>query len=237
MDLDDNLLAYYKLNENAGLIANDSVGFFRAGRNTTLSARVVFKMTDRGNSAYFDGSTTTNIKVSKPAIFDVEASQMTVSCWAKFDSVGNYRYLVSDYNSAANNAQFALQHTNTNRITFFWARAGVQAPNPFTAAGTTATAAGVWYHCVGVREGATGNWTARIHINGRRENSTATSGNPARIADCPNVAIGAAGDYTGGLNMIGNIQRVMLWNRALTDTEIKCLYSCQKNLVSNWGMP
>lgn len=236
MDIEDGLIAYFKLNEQSGKKVYDSANYFNASDEMLVSSTATLKMTDRGGAAYFNALTTDKVGKKKPSGFDLETSQMTISCWVKFDSVSNYRYLFCDYSSDGLNAQFALQHTNTNRLTFFWARSGTQSPNPFTAAGTTATARDVWYHCVGVREGATGNWTAKIYVNGILENSTTTTGNPARRNTTPGMSVGAPGEYAG-LNMAGSIQRAMIWNRPLTATEILKLYATQKNLINNWGMP
>lgn len=226
---------HLKLNENTGKRARCTAGLF-TNSEATLSQSVVVEATDKGCAPRFKNVTTDNIKMLRVPGFDLETKQMTVSAWAKFASVSNYRYIVSDYNAAATQAQYALQLTNTNRMTFFWANTGTQYPNPFTAAGTTSIVAGKWYHVCGVRSGATGNWTAKIYVNGVRENSTNTVGAPARISNVStSIAIGAAGDYPSGLTMEGHIMNVMIYERALTDSEILDLYRNQYNLVNNWG--
>lgn len=242
MELTDNfrdgLSAYFKLNENSGLISKCASGILFNSVDGTLISTTSFRMTPRGGCAYFQGVSTNKITARKPETFDLETSRMTASAWVRFDSLGSYRYIASDYNAALSNAQFGLIRTNTNKLTFFWARGGTQSPNPLTAASVTTTQTGVWYHCVGVRTGSTGSWQAKIYVNGILENTTSTSGNPApRVSASGNLVLGAAGDYSSGLTMSGDIQRFALWSRALTDTEVLNLFLKQRKLVNNWGQP
>ncbi len=232
----DRLIAYFKLNENAGRLARNSAGIYTSSGEATLSSDTDLKMTPRGMSAYFRGVSTNKITAKKPISVDFGTLPMTVSAWFRFETVGNYRYIASDYNAGVSNAQFSMLHTNTNKLTFFWARGGTQYPNPFTAASVTTTQAGVWYHCVGIRSGSTGSWQSKIYVNGVLENTTSTIGNPApKATTSGNVVIGGAGDYASGLVMVGDIQRVMIWTRALADTEVLNLFLKQRNLVNNWG--
>lgn len=215
------LCAHFPLREKGGLLCFDKTN--RTNLKVTISG-AERKVMQRGDCIYFDGSTGDKITIGKPSCLNLQG-QITVSAWCYFTSVSQYRYPVSDYNSGGTNAQFALQHTNTNKMTFFWAVSGQQYPNPFTAAGTTTTVANTWYHCVGVRDGVSGAWTARIYVNGKLENSTNTATGPATQANAGNVTIGQPGDLVNSiLPMVGYLNDVRIWDRALTATEIKELY-------------
>lgn len=206
--------------------------------NGIMSSTVARQITDKGVAPIFNGATTNNIRITREPSFDLETKSVTVSAWVKFASVGAYRYIVSDYNAGVTESQYSLMLTNTSKFSFFWARTGTQGPNPFTAASTTTAVANVWYHVCGVRSGTTGSWNSLIYVNGVRENSTATTVNPARLVGISSgITIGAAGAYASGLTMNGNIMNVMIYDRNLTDTEIRNIYTSQKNLINNWGRP
>ena len=216
----------FPLRENAGLLCFD---YSRRTNVIATGVGIERKVMQRGSCVYFDGSTGDKISIGKPSCLNLQG-QMTVSAWCYFTSVSQYRYPVSDYNSGGTNAQFALQHTNTNKLTFFWALSGQQYPNPFTAAGTTTTVANKWYHVVGVRDGASGAWTARIYVNGILENSTNTANGPATQANAGNVTIGQPGDLVNSiLPMVGYINDVQIWDRALRAEEVKELFIEESN--------
>ena len=214
------------LNEGGGRLAFDSTN------NCNIPGALngtgcVFKNSVRGNVIDNDGTGSTGVAIGNFSALNLSTSPMTVSAWVKHDVLNTYHYLVSDYNSGATAAIFSLLKTditaaNPNKFTFFWANTGLQYPNPFTAAGTTTAVVGTWYHVVGVREGATGAWTAKIYVNGRLENSTAASGNPA-TGGVPSIA--RIGSSVLALNLDGQIQNVQIWDRALSATEIAQLYT------------
>lgn len=226
------LVAWWRLNENAGLKAHDFTRLTtKVGVGVIAGCTWTVKGT-RGKALLWSGATADKVTIGKP--YDLVASEMTASVWVYFTSIGQYRYMISDYNSGGTNAQFALQYTNANKFTFFWANGGTQYPNPVTASSTTSGSVGIWFHIVGVRRGSTGSWTSEIYVNGRLETSASTAGNPATQANAGNVTIGQPGDLVLGiLPHNGCLQDVMLFNRALTATEIKNLYVEQYNYINH----
>lgn len=215
------LVLYLPLNEGAGNEVYDQLSY--AGqRRYNVSGPTWTHRVSRGKSLNWSGATSDKIVIGKPSCLNLSATSMSVCCWMFMPSVGQYRYPLSDYNAAASNAQFALQFTNTNKFTFFWANAGTQYPNPFTAASVTSGVANTWYFICGVRRGSAGNWYSDIYVNGKLENSTPSSGSPATQANAGNVTIGQPGDFVNSiLPMVGSLQHVMIFNREITATEVR----------------
>ena len=79
-------------------------------------------------------------------------------------------------------------------------------------------------HFVAVRTGSSGAWSAKIYVNGRDlvASNVGTTNNPT--ATQPTASIGRA----GGVNNFywpGHLNNCMLWNRALSATEVRSLYT------------
>ncbi len=224
------LCGYWPLNEGAGKIISDITRrSLDVATPTFGSGTILTNESSRGNAAKFAGSAANDyIRIGKPSILNLQG-EMSVAAlfFATNVSSGNiYRYILSDYNSTAANAQFALQMTNLKNFTFFWANGGTQAPNPSSFKGTTTVLANTWYHIVAVRRGSAGAWSADLYVNGKLEATTSSvATNPATQANSGNVSIGTVGDYTGlALSMIGYLKDIAIWNRALNANEAKMLF-------------
>lgn len=189
-----------------------------------------------GKSLTWAAPNTNKVTIGKPSSLNLTTSEMTVSAWVRITNLSGgvnsgYRYICSDYNTGASNAQFALQVTNGQRAVFFWANAGTQSPAPLSAHGSTILAVDTLYHIVGTRGGSTGAWRSDIYLNGNRDGGTTTTGNPCTQANAGNVQVGQAGDYTGALGMVGAIKGLKIWNRALNATEIRKLYELERTKI------
>jgi hypothetical protein len=158
---------------------------------------------------------------------NLTASPMTISAWVKFDALGTERYIASDLNAAATNSMFQIEKLTSNLFRFAW----FNSPSTVLADGVNAAVAGRWYHVVGTRSGSTGSWSAKLFVNGVLEKTTASAVNPSSQILAGTPTIGTTGDYIGGttFHMNGDIKDVMIWNRALTETEIRQLYVKQYN--------
>jgi hypothetical protein len=85
---------------------------------------------------------------------------------------------------------------------------------------TTIPVAGTWYHVVGVYDGATSN----IYINGVLENTVSDTGSITYNSD--NLFIGQNG--SNGERFNGVVDEVRIYNRALSESEVKQLYNLGK---------
>lgn len=74
---------------------------------------------------------------------------------------------------------------------------------------------GQWHHIVGSWDGT----TKRIYIDGMLKNSVAKGGN--LVTTAPGAAVGRFGGTTTGYYFQGNIAKVAVYNKGLTDIEVK----------------
>lgn len=223
------LVCYLPLDEGAGLLAFDLTKRTNGAGIPAISTLTWTQSPRLGKALLWAAANTNKVTIGKPSCLNLTSSTMTIAAWVYITdlSVGvnsGYRYICSDYNSAASNAQFALQVTNGQRLTFFWANGGTQAPNPLTGQGATTISTNTLYHCVGVRSGATGAWTTDVYLNGYRDGGTTTATNPCAQSAAGKVQVGQAGDYTGALGMVGSIKGLRIYDRAMTATEVRQLY-------------
>ena len=208
-------VVHLPINEGAGLSAFDTTGMVTLGNSPCRITTCTWGVGPRlGKCLVWASAVTNKITVGKPSAMNLTASAMTISAWVYITDLSGavnsgYRYVCSDYNSAATNAIFALQVTNTQKLTFFWANAGTQAPNPLTGAGATTIATNTLYHMVGVRQGVTGSWTTYVYLNGKYDGGTSTATNPCAQSAAGNVVVGQAGDLTSTpLGMVGSVKNV-----------------------------
>ena len=82
---------------------------------------------------------------------------------------------------------------------------------------------GQWHHIVGVYDTARGKTS--IYIDGNKENETANV-NAAIVATQSDLRIGD--DWASKQKVKGIIDEVRLYNRALSDAEIKAIYNMFK---------
>ena len=144
----------------------------------------------------------------------------TPTTWAN-----SYPQIVSDAgdgNTVNGWNLYVYRPNGENRFSFIlkvidWGSDWVQA--------TFSAATDTWYHVVGVREGT----SVKLYINGVLNNTDAgNSGNMVYSAN-PRVEIGTkTASNTGSTAWKGIIDEVRIYNRALSDSEIKALYDATK---------
>lgn len=215
------LVGCWLLNESGGTHARDSTGKCPIDGIMTGTNKATFKTAQRGPCANFvydaSGSTGSYIDLgSQNTIQNTTGGQYTISAWVYMNTVsGIYHYIFNDFDSGGNTASVILYLQNTTHFGFF--RNGGSGG----AISATTPVVNAWYHIVGVCSGATGAWNTFIYINGKQDGSSSTATN----GTTHQMSIGRPGSYTGGLTMDGYIQNVQLWNRPLTVTEVRSLYT------------
>lgn len=221
--LNKGLIAYYPLSDNAGGKARDVTN---VQQYAGVIAGAVYRKNTKGTCLFFDGTNSCTVIMSKTSSMNLTASPMTISAWVKFDALGTERYIASDLNATATGSMFQIEKLTSNLFRFAWFNG-----TTVLADGINSAVVGKWYHIVGVRSGNTGSWSAKLYVNGLLEKTTATSTNPALQSFAGTPTIGTTGDYTGGttFHMNGDIKDVMIWNRALSETEVRQLYVKQYN--------
>lgn len=210
------LVFYAPLNEGSGLKALDKTGI-NLKKELAIGSGGSW---GRNKSFLFDGTNNAIIQMTKSNNLNLETSPCTISLWCKRTGTGN-RYLISDLNAAANLCgPLMFVAMTTGKFYIQWNAAAL------TLTSTSSEISGQWMHIVGVRQGVTNSWTAKIFFNGKLDASTTTILNPQPQSTAGTTAIGSPGDYTGGssFHYNGYIKNVMIWNRALSETEVKQLY-------------
>ncbi|OHA42431.1 MAG: hypothetical protein A3H68_00475 [Candidatus Taylorbacteria bacterium RIFCSPLOWO2_02_FULL_46_40] len=159
---------------------------------------------------------------------DENQSSLTVSFWAKVNSLTRGEYLVSRYGSGPDLWYFG--HEVDNDIAFYTYTA-ITSTSGYMANGFSAT--NVWHHIVGVYDGV----RVRIYVNGvlGTKNQGSLTGNTNTGVTAP-LVIGTFTTATGFAS--GSLDDVRIYNRALSASEISQLYNATKGSkveVSNAG--
>jgi len=208
-ELSNGLVSYYNLDNNA----DDQVGTNNGTvTGATQDANGVI------NGCYdFDGDGD-YIALGDPINFGT--GSFTVSAWVNFESdpasgdvaiIGNYSGVSGDWwmlyhQGSSETVSFGIDDNSTNLV--------VNGVDPIV---------GQWYHVVGVRD--YGN-EIQIWINGvLYDSANDTVGDVTSTDDC---VIGIQADDLASWDMDGQIDEIGIWNRALSNDEIKKLYNAKK---------
>lgn len=190
-------------------------------------------------SVLFDG---VNDYVTCGNNYTFEISQaFSVSMWVKPNNIAATRGIIGKCSNDANVYGWNIQHLIvTGALQLQMRSTGTLSVHSFT----TSLTAGAWQHIVMTYAGGSNLNGARMYRNavvGDTPPSTPFSGTWANTA---NFTIGARNT---SLNFSGNIDEVMVWNKALSQAEVTELYnggtpfdpidhSAFGNLLSYWRM-
>jgi hypothetical protein len=216
--LNEGLTAYYPLNENGGLTANDLSGRYRPGR---LQGGAVWN----NQGLAFDGI---DDFVSMGTGDIITSASMTVSAWVWLPTVaapGTYIPLVAKWDAGAIKRGWLLSGnlggTPQGSIGF-----GVSVDGNTSLVDTTNAGlllAKTWMHVAGVWKAGTN----KIYFNGAPVPTTlAVNTGSAGVPFSSNAinTIGAAVSLGGGaVYLTGRLRSVRLYNRALTAQDIRAL--------------
>ena len=82
-----------------------------------------------------------------------------------------------------------------------------------------------WHHVVGVRDSR--SMKILIYVDGRKEREVYCPGE-GQINSAAGVVVGNQRHLSGGTGHCGYLDEVIIWNRALSESEIKQLYDSQR---------
>ena len=198
------LVGWWPFNGNA----NDESGHGNNG--TVIGATLI---TDRnGQQAYkFDGiNDIININ-SKVGNFG--ANDFSVSLWVYDEDTQNSGTLVGKRNDDA------------NMLNLVWSNSpGLELGSPYVLITPKGSMLNEWKNCVLIRKGT----NISIYINGVLEQKNISSMTP-NINNSANLSFGARYYYSQtGQHFKGSIDDIGIWNRALSEEEIRILYSLEK---------
>ena len=216
VNLTSGLEAFYKLDDTSDSSGN--------GNTLTNNGDVGFSSGKIGNAAVFDGSNWMSSPVDQTGI-----TNYALACWVKVDSLSGPQFLINGLTGNAwQNGGIVLDLGDGYPITY--ANFGGDG-NGYGLTSQTQLVADTWYHLVGVRI----NGQLRIYINGSLDcvsdtiyNTPIPGGNP--------ISLGQNADGTYG-PLVGSIDAVGIWSRALNSTEIAALYNSGNGLEEFGGSP
>jgi hypothetical protein len=199
------------------LNANDKVGSNHGTING--GASLVSSGCKSGSCYDFDG----NNDYIDVGTFSVSGNKLTIAAWAKWEGSSfsldpriiskadgvessDHVFLLGLDESSGSAAQYRFRFTaGTSALSF---NAGSAIPD------------NTWHHIVAVYDGS----TARIYVDKILIGSNTKSGNLETNNNEVNIGRNPVGDYQGWRYWEGKLDEVMIWNRALSSSEITQLY-------------
>lgn len=222
MELTDNLVAYYKLDESSGN-ASDSVGNITASNSsvTYVSGKI-------NNGASFNRSA--YLSLGTPSTLNFQGA-MTISFWMYTSPTELYTMLIADATSSAANGVYIIYTHPTRVIGFGWGN-GSTATSRET--NNDAYTINTWTHITVTRDSSKNQ---KIYVNGVEASYSQTENTSTPIyGTLQGLAIGRKGSssynyYTGLLDEVG------FWSRALSKDEISQLYNSGAGLSYPFSTP
>jgi hypothetical protein len=198
--------------------ANDSAGV----NNGTLHGGVAFAPGEVGQAFSFDGSSG-YVDLGNNASLNLPGS-LTVSVWVNARSLTQAKYLFADFdpNGYVSQGSLGIAPTGTGNH-FFWDQFytdGTPA-NPI-GYGTTSINLNQWYHVAVVRDDSAK--TVQLFVNGALDLSASYAGHTVVGLQRHKILGGAGAEFTGDF-FNGLIDEAMLYNRALTASEVQSLFN------------
>ncbi|GAB3403387.1 LamG-like jellyroll fold domain-containing protein [Flindersiella endophytica] len=197
-------IGFWPFDEGSGTVAADQAG----DHDATLVNGPAWVSGRSGSALQFAGSQSAD---TGAGILDTTGNY-SVSAWVRLDSLGGFATAVSQ--DGDQNSAFFLQYSGEdNRFAFSFVGGRALAP--------IAPEPGRWYHLVGVRDAAAGQF--KLYVDGA---PAGTAANRCGEASAGHTVIGR-GRYNGGPvdYWRGAIDQVHVYDRALTDAEVSALYA------------
>ena len=213
------LIAWWPGNGDANDVLGTYHGTLQGGATATAPGIV-------GSCFTFDG---TNGYVTIPDAPALQPANLTIECWVRFNSLNSagagsspagQQYLIFKQNSRTSFFEgFALtkeRGTGGDRFSFAINSAAGQT---VTVQSSTLVATGVWYHVAGVR----GSNFVQLLVNGQLERQT----NITFAQDYGSLPLyfGSTGQGFWDHKLLGNLDDVALYDRALTAAEVATIYA------------
>ena len=185
------------------------------GNNGTQSGGVLSSASVLGGVASFDGSND-QFDISHNSSYNAGTTgELTVTAWAKFDTFGTYRVIVSKDNGFNSGAREWLIYgePSGNRVSAQLFDSSGTAYGVGT--GFNTIDAGVWYFFSIVWDGT----DLKLFVDGSVASTVSAAITPRTSTE--DVQIG----YNGRFRHDGDISNVRVWSRALTADEIWSIYA------------
>lgn len=165
------------------------------------------------------GATTYSVNCSNAAKFSV-TSGLTISAWVYLNNVGTEKAIVAKWAGSQTQDQYLLMANSSNKVLFAVGTPSTSA-NGITSNSTLIT--GIWNHIVATWDNTGAH---NIYINGVLDKSTTlTNFTSMNFNTSLPLLIGKSGDNMAPRLMNGSVDDVLLYNRALSLSEIQQIYN------------
>ena len=203
-------IGFYPLDESSGPVTGDAVG----DHDGTLAGGATFVPGRNGNGVAFDGSGEID---TGAALLDTTVNY-SVSAWVRLDRVDDAFQTVVSQDGPSDSA-FFLQYSGDDQR-FAMSFPGIRALAP------DKPEPGRWYHLVGVRDATQSE--LRLYVDGRPA-GTRQAATPGGDGATGHTVIGR-GKYEGRpVDFVdGTVDQVHLYDRALTEVEIRELHASNR---------
>ncbi len=209
----DGPVSYWPLDETTGTVAHDIVGAnpitYGAGTTKGVAGAIKNDADDAIHVASGQDGTATN-----PSTLNLPGS-LSVMAWIRTtgaQTASNAR-VIAKYDGTNINYLMAWSGTTTT-LRFLVDVVGGSPSRP--SAQTTFAADSAWHMVVGTWDGS----SDKIYIDGALKNTVAVTGGTATATNTYATSIGLS-----GASLIGDVDDVAIWNRAITAAEITTLYT------------
>jgi len=194
----------YQFNEGSGTTATDSIG----SNDGTINGATYTTVAKEGSHALeFDGAND-NVDLGFPGPYGDD--KFSIAAWCKFDTLSPFNIIVGSFDGSF--PQVKIDNKSSGKVQFVLG----DGSNFTTIEGNVST--GIFTHFVGVRDGS----QARFYIDGSRV-ATGSDGSLANDLRSGDVHLGERPD--GNDDFDGKIDDVILFNDALTDSEVSDFYN------------
>ncbi len=227
IDLDKGLVAYWSFDEGEGDIAFDATenhndGTLKcAGEECSPSKWVEGKI---GLALEFDGADD-YIDCGKDESLDIGTGDFTFEAWAYTSTpaeTGGWAGIVDKGHSYSTTDGAVLGVGTNNKVLFALNHMDPYSDDAFYSSLTLNL--DQWYHLVGVKNGT----VLKLYINGQHDTTHTITNGPYDITNSAPLVIGHNYVNLSGRFHNGTIDEVRIYNRALTEAEIKWLYEQEK---------
>lgn len=222
MSLLDNLISYWKCDENAGATSLvDSVG----GNNLSKNGSATFGVGKINNGTDLESGTSDFWSIANALQSGLGITgAFSISAWIKLETVGSST-IVGKFSDATGES-YLFYVTSDGKLRLLVSVSGTDSDERFkTSSGSLST--GVWVHVVATFDPSA---SMKLYINGTEDTGTQSGSVPASFAS--NTQPVTVGANSGGTPRYfdGMIDEVGIWSRALSSGEVLELYNSGNGL-------
>jgi hypothetical protein len=206
------LVGYWRLEEGSGSTAKDSSGY---GNDGILYNNPTWLEGMFGSALSFNGSN--YVEIPNSSVFNI-TEEMSVETWFYAEQnqpTGGSNQIVQRLDWSNNKGFFLREGNQSNHIVAFYVANGTHWVSV-----SYSVSPGKWYHVVG---SVKSNDKIKLYVNGSLVAEYPFVGNIVQETN-KNIRIGYE---DSGAAFNGTIDEVKIWNRSLTQDEIKMLYQSE----------